>query len=163
MASPPSLDFKLALFIEQIKECPKLKTEWDNYYKAKPDSEIRCLEYLYNSALLVVERERFEAARSKVAGKGCQDVMRAPGESKGKWKGKGKGKGVRTNADGTPWYMEDGQDVRAKQACRFLAAGHCKMGATCPWNHKMDSGTTVDSDAATSGKGPHNPNHPSRR
>eukprot|EP00972_Heterocapsa_arctica_P060987 8994460-Heterocapsa_arctica.AAC.1 len=70
---PPSLDFKLALLMEQIKECPKLKTEWDNYYKATPGSEIRRFEYLYNSALLVVERERFEAARAKNTGKGRQD------------------------------------------------------------------------------------------
>eukprot|EP00972_Heterocapsa_arctica_P092741 13677630-Heterocapsa_arctica.AAC.1 len=51
MENPPSLDFKLALFIKQIKESAKLKTEWDNYYKAKPGSEIKRFEYLYNSAL----------------------------------------------------------------------------------------------------------------
>eukprot|EP00972_Heterocapsa_arctica_P096703 14267976-Heterocapsa_arctica.AAC.1 len=62
--------------------------------------------------------------------------MAAPGDT-GKGRGKGKSKGVCINADGTPWYMDDGKDARAKTACRFLTAGSCIKGAACPWNHKM--------------------------
>eukprot|EP00972_Heterocapsa_arctica_P036013 5299674-Heterocapsa_arctica.AAC.1 len=158
MEKPPAPEFKQAIFINQIKECPKLKTECDNYYKASEGSEIRCFEYLYNSAVQVVERDRFESARAKVANKG-RDSMPAPGDGKGK----GKGKGTKTGADGQPWNMEDGKDVRAKQPCRFLAAGHCKLGNTCPWNHNMNPGKRVDSAAAPSSKGPHDPNHPGYR
>eukprot|EP00972_Heterocapsa_arctica_P050450 7418340-Heterocapsa_arctica.AAC.1 len=63
MTVPPPVELRDALFTKQVKECPKLKTEWENYYKAPVGSEIRCFEYLDNAAMLVVERERFEHAR----------------------------------------------------------------------------------------------------
>eukprot|EP00972_Heterocapsa_arctica_P023442 3453715-Heterocapsa_arctica.AAC.1 len=63
MQEPPGKDVQLALFIRQVKDCPKLRTEWEHYYKST-DTRVRCFEYLYDSAQLVVQRERFEAARS---------------------------------------------------------------------------------------------------
>eukprot|EP00972_Heterocapsa_arctica_P012609 1853132-Heterocapsa_arctica.AAC.1 len=31
MQNPPGKDVQLALFVRQVKDCPKLKTEWDHY------------------------------------------------------------------------------------------------------------------------------------
>eukprot|EP00972_Heterocapsa_arctica_P087107 12842170-Heterocapsa_arctica.AAC.1 len=66
---------------QDVKDCPKLKTEWDNYYKSS-DPTIICFKYLYDSAQLVVQRERFEAASSmrpsgKAAAYGGTDAMAA--------------------------------------------------------------------------------------
>eukprot|EP00972_Heterocapsa_arctica_P081240 11972405-Heterocapsa_arctica.AAC.1 len=59
--------------------------------------------------------------------------MAAPGD---KGKGKGKGKtGTPTNADGQPWYMENGKDTRADKPCHFHPAGTCRLGDKCPWSH----------------------------
>eukprot|EP00972_Heterocapsa_arctica_P058925 8683614-Heterocapsa_arctica.AAC.1 len=89
-----------ALFIKQVNECPKLKTEWDNYYKAPVGSAIRSFEYLHNAAMLVVERERFEHARKVITNK-SRDAMSALGDGKGKGNGKGKGTPP-ADADGQP-------------------------------------------------------------
>eukprot|EP00972_Heterocapsa_arctica_P039439 5808605-Heterocapsa_arctica.AAC.1 len=47
--------------------------------------------------------------------------------------------------------MENGKDKRADEPCHFLAAGYCRLGSNCPWNHKMKPGKGVDSAAAPSG------------
>eukprot|EP00972_Heterocapsa_arctica_P008503 1240610-Heterocapsa_arctica.AAC.1 len=64
--------------------------------------------------------------------------MSAPSDGE---KGEGKSKGHSTppaDADGQPpWYMENGKDTRAHKPCHLPAAGHCRLGSTCPWNHKM--------------------------
>ena len=43
MTDPPAPALRDALFIKQVKGCSKLKTEWDNYYKAPVGSETRAL------------------------------------------------------------------------------------------------------------------------
>eukprot|EP00972_Heterocapsa_arctica_P052395 7709992-Heterocapsa_arctica.AAC.1 len=58
-----------ALFVKQVKDCPKLRTEWDNYYEAPAGFETRSFEYLHNAAMLVVERGRFEHAREVITNK----------------------------------------------------------------------------------------------
>ena len=153
MTKPPSVELRDALFVKQVKDCPKLKTEWDNYYKADAGSETRSFEYLHKSAMLVVERERFESARNNVTKKGT-DAMAAPGDGgKGSWKGKGKGKstGGSTDADGAPWFMENGKDKRADRPCHFLASGNCRLGKDCPWKHGSKPGRGVDAAAAPTG------------
>jgi hypothetical protein len=156
MTDPPPEALRDALFIKQVKGCSKLKTEWDNYYKAPIGSETRSFEYLHNSAMQVVERERFEHARKQITGKG-RDAMAAPGGKKGDGKGKGKGKGTSsTNADGTPWYMNGTIDTRADRPCSYAAAGNCKLGDKCPWMHTPDvksrkPGKGTDVAAAPSG------------
>eukprot|EP00972_Heterocapsa_arctica_P099298 14652642-Heterocapsa_arctica.AAC.1 len=45
--------------------------------------------------------------------------------------------------------MENGKDKRADMPCLFQAAGHCKLGDECPWNHIMKPGKTA---AAPSGE-----------
>eukprot|EP00972_Heterocapsa_arctica_P039360 5797397-Heterocapsa_arctica.AAC.1 len=60
MEQPPATEFRDALFLNQVKTCAKMKTEYDNYYKAEKGSEVKCVDYLYNCAMQVVERERFE-------------------------------------------------------------------------------------------------------
>jgi hypothetical protein len=141
MDKPPSEELRNALFIKQVKACPKLKTEWDNYYKAEVGSSTRSFEYLYKSALQVVERERYESARKSVTGKGGGDSMAAPGDApKGKRKGKGKGASTGDSTDAVPpWYLENGKDVRKETPCTFLAAGNCRLGANCPWKHGKSS------------------------
>jgi hypothetical protein len=153
MEKQPSEDLRDALFIKQVKACPKLKTEWDNYYKAEVGSSTRSFEYLYKSAMMVVERERFENARKNVTGKGGTDSMAAPGDSpKGKRKGKGKGSSTGDSTDATdpPWYMENGKDKRAERPCSFLAAGNCRLGKDCPWKHGKPS-KKIDVAAAPTG------------
>eukprot|EP00972_Heterocapsa_arctica_P053033 7808780-Heterocapsa_arctica.AAC.1 len=66
MAVPPATALRDALFIRQVKRCPKLNAEWDNYYKAMVGSPIRSFEYLHNAAVFVVERERLERARKQL-------------------------------------------------------------------------------------------------
>jgi hypothetical protein len=136
MDKPPSEELRTALFVKQVKACPKLKTEWDNYYKAEVGSATRSFEYLYKSATQVVERERFENARKGVTGKGG-DSMPAPGDApKGKGKGKGKGSSTDGSSDAVPpWYWNEGKDTRNETPCAFLAAGHCRLGNNCPWKH----------------------------
>jgi hypothetical protein len=100
-------------------------------------SATRSFEYLYRSAMQVVERERFENARKGVTGKGG-DAMPAPGDApKGKGKGKGKGSSTDNPSDATqPWYRtDDGKDKRKETPCAFLAAGNCRLGNNCPWLH----------------------------
>ncbi len=41
MDKPPSEELRTALCIKQVKACPKLKTERDNYYKAEVGSVTR--------------------------------------------------------------------------------------------------------------------------
>eukprot|EP00972_Heterocapsa_arctica_P091416 13487466-Heterocapsa_arctica.AAC.1 len=77
--------------------------------------------------------------------------MSAQGDGKGKGKGKGEASHPADANGQPPWYMENGKDIRADKPCRFLAAGYCKLGPTCPWNHKMEPGKSVDSAAAPSG------------
>jgi hypothetical protein len=153
MTVPPADALRDALFIKQVKGCTKLKTEWDNYYKAPIGSEIRSFEYLHNSAMQVVERERFEHARKMVTGKGRgQDAMPAPGGKKGEKKGKGKGKGT------SPTDAEDpsrSPDPRADRPCAYQAAGTCRLGDKCPYKHTPEKtrrpGKGTDVAAAPSG------------
>ena len=147
MTDPPANALRDALFIKQVKGCPKLKTESDNYYKAPVGSDTRTFEYLHTSAMLVVERERFDHARKQITAKGPRDVMAVPGDN-----GKGKGKGKRAelaqaNANGSPWY-----DTRKDQPCFAHAAGKCLLGNKCPFSHSKP-GKGVPSAAAPAGGG----------
>eukprot|EP00972_Heterocapsa_arctica_P024252 3576789-Heterocapsa_arctica.AAC.1 len=45
LTDPPAPEVALALFVRQVKDCPKLKTQWDHYYKSS-DPNVRCFKYL---------------------------------------------------------------------------------------------------------------------
>ena len=131
LTEPPSTQLREGLFVEQVKSSKKLQVDYQAYYLAKPGTDTRSYQYLYNAAKAVVERERRERARKKAL-KGWDDnpglAADDPPKLKGKGKGKkGKGKGKSGSYDG---YLV------GEVLCYFYGThGNCKKGDSCPFSH----------------------------